>query len=202
MAAETFYDAKTRPPSTRAQSDTALGTGVTSVLCRQLPRLYGARKLCKSARRAGHDVGRDRWSGASSVSAAANVSAPPSPPRPRYAIRIRRNLTANAPKQLFMTDLTFVPNWAGVSYACFIVNAHSRVIVGWLVASHMRTAMVFDTLEIARNSVVELDMPPRFRIGMHLYRHRERLAEIGAVPPISTVGDGYDNTLSETVNGY
>jgi hypothetical protein len=30
----------------------------------------------------------------------------------------------------------------------------------------------------------------------------ERLAEIGAVPSIDTVGDSYDNALTETVNGY
>jgi hypothetical protein len=30
----------------------------------------------------------------------------------------------------------------------------------------------------------------------------ERLAEIGAVPSIGTVGDSYDNALTETVNGY
>ncbi len=32
-------------------------------------------------------------------------------------------------------------------------------------------------------------------------RYRERLAEIGAVPAIGTVGDSYDNALAETVNG-
>lgn len=33
-------------------------------------------------------------------------------------------------------------------------------------------------------------------------RYGERLAEIGATPSIGTVGDSYDNTLAETVNGY
>ncbi|MCM0620914.1 integrase core domain-containing protein, partial [Nocardioides bruguierae] len=33
-------------------------------------------------------------------------------------------------------------------------------------------------------------------------RYGERLAEIGAVPSIGTVGDSYDNALTETVNGY
>ncbi len=32
-------------------------------------------------------------------------------------------------------------------------------------------------------------------------RYGERLAEIGAVPSIGTIGDSYDNAL-ETVNGY
>ena len=33
-------------------------------------------------------------------------------------------------------------------------------------------------------------------------RYGERLAEIGAVASIGTVGDSYDNALAETVNGY
>ena len=33
-------------------------------------------------------------------------------------------------------------------------------------------------------------------------RYGERLAEIGAVPSIGTVGDSFDNALAETINGY
>ena len=33
-------------------------------------------------------------------------------------------------------------------------------------------------------------------------RYGERLAELGVVPSIGTVGDSYDNALAETVNGY
>ena len=33
-------------------------------------------------------------------------------------------------------------------------------------------------------------------------RYGERLAELGAVPSIGTVGDSFDNALAETVNGY
>lgn len=33
-------------------------------------------------------------------------------------------------------------------------------------------------------------------------RYGERLAEIGAVPSIGTVGQSFDNALAETVNGY
>jgi putative transposase len=32
-------------------------------------------------------------------------------------------------------------------------------------------------------------------------RYGERLAELGAVPSIGSIGDSYDNALAETVNG-
>ena len=106
---------------------------------------------------------------------------------------------------MWVTDLTYVPTWSGVAYVCFIVDAFSRMIVGWRVAAHMRTDMVLDALEMARWSR-----------GTHLeglrchsdagsqftsVRYGERLAELGAVPSIGSVGDCYDNALAETVNG-
>ncbi len=51
---------------------------------------------------------------------------------------------------MWVTDLTYVPTWAGVAYVCFIIDAFSRMIVGWRVAGHMRTSMVLDALEMAR----------------------------------------------------
>jgi hypothetical protein len=39
-----------------------------------------------------------------------------------------------------------------MAYVCFIVDAFSRRIVGWRVASNMRTDMVLDALEMARRS--------------------------------------------------
>jgi DNA-binding FadR family transcriptional regulator len=48
--------------------------------------------------------------------------------------------TAPAPNQLWVNDLTFVPIWAGIAYVCFLTDAFSRMIVGWRVASHMRTS--------------------------------------------------------------
>ena len=74
----------------------------------------------------------------------------PEPGMPRHPDLVGRDFTATAPNQLWVTDLTYVPTWAGVAYVCFIIDACSRMIVGWRVASHMRTAMVLDAIEMAR----------------------------------------------------
>jgi putative transposase len=116
----------------------------------------------------------------------------------------KRDLTATAANQLWVTDLTYVPTWSGVAYVCFIVDAFSRMIVGWRVATTMRTEMVLDTLEMARWSrgthleglVAHSDAGSQFMS----VRYGERLAEIGAVPSIGTVGDSCDNALAEAVN--
>jgi len=45
-----------------------------------------------------------------------------------------------------------VGTWAGVAYACFMIDVFSRIIVGWRFASHMRTETVLDAIEMARRS--------------------------------------------------
>jgi len=89
---------------------------------------------------------------------------------------------------------------------CFIVDAFSRMIVGWRVASNMKTQMVLDALEMAR-----LARGGRRLVGLVAHsdagsqftsvRFTERLDEIGARPSIGTVADSYDNALAETTNG-
>ncbi len=72
----------------------------------------------------------------------------------------------------------------------------------------MRTSMVLDALEMARWSrrTTLQDLICHSDAGSQFTSIRyggERLAEIGAVPSIGTVGgDSFDNALAETVNGY
>jgi putative transposase len=119
---------------------------------------------------------------------------------------VKRDFTATAPNQLWVTDLTDVPTFAGIAYVCFIIDAFSRMIVGWRVASNMRTEMVLDAIEMARWSrgtqLEGLRCHSDAGSQFTSLRYGERLAEIGATPSIGTVGDSYDNALAETVNGY
>jgi putative transposase len=59
VAPSTYYDTISRAPSVRAQRDAVLGPALHQ-LWEDNYCVYGVRKLWKSARRAGHDVGRDQ----------------------------------------------------------------------------------------------------------------------------------------------
>lgn len=130
----------------------------------------------------------------------------PDPTSARHPDLVKREFTATAPTRLWATDLTFVPTWADVAYVCFPVDAFSRMIVGWRVASHMRTEMVVDAIEMARWSCGAHHDDLRCHSGagsqFMSVRYGERLAEIGVTPSIGTVGDSHDHALAETVNGY
>jgi putative transposase len=211
VAPSTYYAAKFRQPSARARRDAAMGP-VLVALWEANYRVYGARKLWKAARRAGHDIGRDqvarlmRAAGIEGVRRRRRVrTTRPDGQAARHPDLVARNFRAEAPNQLWVTDLTYVATWAGVAYVCFITDAFSRRIVGWRAAAHMRTGMVLDALEMARWSrgtrlkglVAHSDAGSQFTS----VRYGERLAELGAVPSIGSIGDSYDNALAETVNG-
>jgi putative transposase len=212
VAPSTYYAARARVPSVRARSDAVLGP-VVRQLWEENYRVYGARKIWKAAWRAGHDVGRDqvarlmRAQGIEGVRRTRRLrTTKPDPGASRHPDLVKRDFTATSPNQLWVTDLTYVPTWAGVAYVCFIIDAYSRMIVGWRAASHMRTTMVLDAIEMARWSrgtkLAGLRCHSDAGSQFTSLRYGERLAEIGAVPSIGTVGDSFDNALAETVNGY
>jgi putative transposase len=178
----------------------------------ELPGLWG-QEAVKSARRDVLDVGRDqvaRLMRAAGIEGARRTkrvkTTRPDPTSARHPDLVGRDFTAIAPNRLWVTDLTYVPTWAGIAYVCFIIDAFSRMIVGWRCAAHMRTDMVLDALEMARwgrgGHHEQLRCHSDAGSQFTSIRYGERLAEIGATPSVGTVGDSYDNALAETVNGY
>ncbi|MGH8895417.1 MAG: IS3 family transposase [Actinomycetes bacterium] len=212
VAPSTYYAARRRSPSARAVRD-AVMMQVLMVLWVTNRKVYGAHKLWKAARRAGHDIGRDqvarvmRELGIRGVSRRRKVfTTRPDPDAWRAPDLVNRDFTADRPDALWVTDLTYVPTRSGMAYVCFIVDAFSRRIVGWRAAANMRTDMVLDALEMARTArgghrlvglVTHSDAGSQFTS----VRFTERLDELGARPSIGTVADSYDNALAETTNG-
>ena len=81
-----------------------------------------------------------------------------------------------------MADITYIPTWSGSVYAAFIIDAFSRCIVGWRVATTLRADLTLDALEQtlwARNP----------EPGQYLsIRYTSRLAEAGIEPSVGSVG--------------
>jgi len=210
VAPSTYYAAKSRPPSARAQRDATLLVVLAAMHAANFS-VYGARKMWKAMVRAGHDVGRDqvarlmREAGLRGVRRSKRIrTTKRDDAAPRSPDLVERNFTATGPNQLWVTDLTYVPTWAGVAYVCFITDAFSRMIVGWRVTGHMRTEMVLDALEMARwqrgTRLEDLRCHSDAGSQFTSIRYGERLDEIGARPSIGSVGDSYDNALAESVN--
>jgi putative transposase len=210
VAPSTYYAAKARVPSAMALRDAVLGPLILALWVANY-RVYGVRKMWKALHRAGEVVGRDqvarlmRQLGIQGVRKGNKVrTTRPDGQADRHPDLVDRKFVAERPNALWVTDLTHVPTWSGVVYVCFIVDAFSRMIVGWRATTNMRTTMVLDALEMARWSrgtqleglVCHSDAGSQFTS----VRYGERLAELGAVPSIGSIGDSYDNALAEATN--
>ena len=211
VAPSTYYAAKSRPPSPRRLRDAVLLPLLVSLWTANY-QVYGVRKMWKALARAGEHVGRDqvaRLMRQAGICGARRGRRVRTTRRDEQAARhpdlVERRFAAARPNALWVTDLTYVATWSGIAYVCFIVDAFSRMIVGWRVAAHMRTDTVLDALEMARwtrDTVLEglvchSDAGSQFTS----IRYGERLAELGALPSIGSVGDSYDNALAETTIG-
>jgi putative transposase len=100
---------------------------------------------------------------------------------------------------------TYVRTWSGFVYAAFIIDAFSRMIVGWQLAAHLRTDLALDALEMAiwrRDTQLDGLVHHSDRGEQYLaIRYTDRLAEAGAVTSVGSRGDSYDNALAESTIG-
>jgi putative transposase len=118
---------------------------------------YGYRRMWKALRRAGERVSRcrvQRLMRAHGIRGVKRRGKPwrttrpdPSAQRPRDLVQ--RKFTASAPNRLWVGDFTYLRCWEGVVYFSFVIDVFSRMIVGWQLASHMRTDLVLDALRMA-----------------------------------------------------
>ncbi len=199
FAPSTYYAARSRPLSQRAIRDAVMKVAIVTVHQANYG-VYGVRKMWKAMRRAGEDIGRDqvarlmRELGIEGVRRGRKVrTTKPDERAERPPDLVERRFVASCPNELWVTDLTYVPTWAGMVYVSFITDVFSRRIVGWRVASNTRTDMVLDSLEMARwargtrldGLWCDSDAGSQYTS----IRYTERLDEIGATPSIGSVAD-------------
>jgi putative transposase len=127
----------------------------------------------------------------------------------RPADLVERNFAAQRPDQLWVVDLTYIRTWVGFAYLALVTDVFSRRIVGWALATHMRTDLPLEALEMSiwirqRHGVENLSglIHHGDRGSQYLsIRYADRLAEAGAIPSVGSRGDSYDNALAESTIG-
>lgn len=71
---------------------------------------------------------------------------------------VHRNFRATAPDRLWTADITYLPTNEGFLYLAFILDVYSRKVVGWSMASDLRSELVAAALWSWRS---EEGIPPR-----------------------------------------
>ncbi len=125
---------------------------------------------------------------------------------PRAPDLVNRRFCAQRPNQLWVCDFTYVATWSGFVYTAFVIDVHSRMIVGWRTAASMTADLVTDALNMAifsRRTQLLHGVIAHSDAGSQYtsVAHTERLAEIHALASIGSIGDSYDNAMAESVNG-
>lgn len=102
--------------------------------------------------------------------------------------------------RLWVADITYIPTWAGFLYLAVVLDAWSRKVVGWAMATHLRTELVLDALEMAlwqrrpRQVIHHSDQGGQYTS----IAFGKRCREAGVRPSMGSVGDCYDKALCES----
>jgi putative transposase len=122
---------------------------------------------------------------------------------------VNRQFRVDAPNRLWITDITEHPTIEGKLYCAAVMDAYSRLIVGWSIAEHMRTDLVTDALGMAiirRQPEKHAADTPTILHSDHgaqftSWAFGQRLRAAGLLASMGTVGDCYDNAMMESFWG-
>src|SRR5215831_11667341 len=167
---------------------------------------YGAPRIHAELTAKGIRVGRKRVARLMSRAGIAGVS------RRRFVVTtvkgdgrqapdlVERNFTAEAPDRLWVGDITYIPTWAGFLYLAVVLDAWSRRVVGWAMATHLRTDLVLDALNMAFTQRRPTDVIHHSDQGCQYtaITFGQRCREMGVRPSMGSVGDAYDNAMCES----
>lgn len=203
----TYYARRSRKPSARTLADRELVKQIHAA--REGYRaVYGVRKTWKELRRRGIDVGRDhvarlmRQEGLEGVRRGKKrrTTIADEAALERARDLLQRDFAAARPNEKWVADITYLRTWNGFAYLAFILDCYSRMIVGWQLATHLRTDLVLDALEMANGLrrpgpglVAHTDRGSQYTS----LRYTDRLDELGAAPSVGSRGDAYDNAMAE-----
>lgn len=201
-----FYGWRWRPPAARAQADAGLSEKIRAIHERSRGT-YGVPRVHAQLAAEGIHVGRKRVArlmraaGLEGVSRRRSVHTTVRDRAARPAADlVDRDFVAAGPNQLWVADITYIPTWAGFVYLAVVLDVWSRRVVGWALATHLRTELVLGALDMALGQrrpqavIHHSDQGTQYTsIAFGL-----RCREAGVRPSMGSVGDAYDNAMCES----
>jgi putative transposase len=109
------------------------------------------------------------------------------------------------PDRLWMMDVTEHPTGDGKIYLAVVLDAFSRMVVGWSIADHMRAELVVDALQMALwrrrpstgRTVAHSDHGAQYTS----WAFGRRLRHAGLLGSMGSIGDAFDNSVVESFFG-
>ena len=201
-----YYAWRRRPPSERARFDAVLSEKIETIH-RNSRATYGAPRVHAELRAIGIRCSRKR---VARLMRRAKLRGCLRGRRMRTTHRValqqaaadlvERNFASEEPDRLWVADITYVRSKEGFVYLAFILDACSRKVVGWSMATHLRTEIVVDALQMAiarRKPSPGLVHHSDRGVQYTSLFFGKRLEDEGLLPSMGRVGSAYDNALAE-----
>jgi putative transposase len=210
VSASAYYERRSGRCSRRAVDDERLLARIGELHAANY-HCYGYRRMWKTLLRAGEQVPRcqvQRLMRTNGIVGAKRRGKPwrttkPDPRALRRPELVQRDFTAAGPNELWVADMSYLRCWEGVVYFAFVIDAFSRKIVGWQLATHMRTDLVLDALKVAlglRGPGADVELVHHSDRGSQYTSidYSQTLDDHGLLASVGSVGDAYDNALAES----
>jgi putative transposase len=210
VSASAYYQRQTGERSARAVEDERLLGRIREVHAENY-YAYGYRRLWKALLRAGEHVPRcqvQRLMAANQIQGAKRRGKPwrtttPDPAVSRRPDLVERDFAVGAPNRLWVADLSYLRCWEGLVFFAFVLDAYSRMVVGWQLAANMRTTLVLDALRMGlgqRAPGADVCLVHHSDRGSQYTSidYTQTLADHGVLASVGSVGDAYDNALAES----
>ena len=203
-----YYAWKERPPSRRSRQDAALTDKIREIHQRSR-ETYGSPRVHAELRSIGVRCGRKRVARLmrkEGLQGCIRGRRKSTTSRNKHAAvpaedLLRRDFTATAPDRLWTADITYVNTEEGFLYLAFVPDVHSGRLVGWAMATHLRTELVVDALQMAirrRKPAPGLIHHSDRGVQYTALSFGKRLQEVGIVPSMGRVGSALDNAIPES----
>ena len=201
-----YYAWLKRMPSQRSQGNALLTDRIRQIHLRSRGT-YGAPRVHAELYDEGVHVGRKR---VARLMQAARLQGISRRRHPRTTLRevgarpapdlVERDFVAAGPNKLWVADITYISTWTGSLYLAVVVDTWSRRVVGWSMATHLRTELVLDALEMAIRQRRPAGVIHHSDQGSQYtsIAFGNRCREAGVRPSMGSVGDCYDNALCES----
>ena len=202
-----FYAWLDRPPSQRSLEDAVLTERIRAIHVAS-DEIYGSPNIHAELRDEGTHVGRKRVARLMRAAGLRGVSRRrgfvvttkrDANQRPAPDL-VKRQFVADAPNQLWVADMTYVPTWAGFLFLSIVLDVWSRRIVGWAIGEQMTADLVLAALNMAITQRRPKDVIHHSDQGSQYtsVAFGQRCAKMGVRPSMGSVGDAYDNAMAES----
>ncbi|MBT2394316.1 IS3 family transposase [Streptomyces sp. ISL-1] len=205
-----FYDWRSRPLSATAESREELKLIICHVFG-DSDETYGYRRVHAALARMNLQAGLELVR-----SLMREMGLVPCQPRPWRVTTIAdetaaetpdlmgRDFTAKVPGHKLVGDITYIHTWAGFLYLATVIDCHTKAVIGWSMADHMRTSLISDAIDMAAGNtqladgcVFHSDRGSQYTSN----DFRKKLRTMGIRPSVGRTGVCWDNAMAESFFG-